>query len=266
MVVPSSSHVLLVSCVWRGEGLNYEWPISLLRSVEVWCRNFLWSGSIEKWGIPLVAWRFCCASINEGGLGLKQLVILNRSLLLIKRGWEIFSSRSEGCSFIHDHFWRNGIAYHSYSPSSIWPGVKKFWSVIQENARWLIGFGDISFWQDNFMGRPLVDFFASHSGRIGGLFGSVANFITNGSWDFPPLLQLHFPALCERISQVPISLDPFATDKLVRSSSSFEEFSAEIAFQFLRHPSPLIDWGKCLWSKFILPRMSLIVGLEGSAW
>ncbi|KAL6197994.1 hypothetical protein ACLB2K_027786 [Fragaria x ananassa] len=51
----------------------YEWPVSVVRKIEVWCRNFLWSGSIDKRGIPLVAWKSCCSPIAEGGLGLKQL-------------------------------------------------------------------------------------------------------------------------------------------------------------------------------------------------
>ncbi|PRQ50126.1 putative ribonuclease H-like domain, reverse transcriptase zinc-binding domain-containing protein [Rosa chinensis] len=93
---------------------------------------------------------------------------------------------------------------------------------------------------------------------VDNLSGSVANFIVDRSWVFPPLLQLHFPALCELVSQVPIALDPSTTDTLVWSSSSSGELTAKVAFHFLRQPSPSVDWGRCIWSKFILPRMSLL--------
>ena len=86
----------------------YEWPVSVVWKIEVWCRNFLWSGSIDKRGIPLVAWKSCCSPIAEGGLGLKQLVLLNRSLLL-KRCWEIYTAQSEGCAFIRNRLSRRNL-------------------------------------------------------------------------------------------------------------------------------------------------------------
>ncbi|KAL6225674.1 hypothetical protein ACLB2K_004523 [Fragaria x ananassa] len=116
----------------------YEWPVNLLSRLEVRCRNFLWSGSMDKRGVPLVAWKTCCALMDEGGLGLKQLVVLNRSLLL-KKAWEIYSSTSEGCSFLRNHFWRNGALRRSYASSSIWPCIKRFWQHVIDNGCWLLG-------------------------------------------------------------------------------------------------------------------------------
>ncbi|ONI14505.1 hypothetical protein PRUPE_4G283800 [Prunus persica] len=44
----------------------YEWPMSLLRKIEPWCRNFLWSSSFDKRGVPLVSWRRCiCEHIMD---------------------------------------------------------------------------------------------------------------------------------------------------------------------------------------------------------
>lgn len=118
---------------------------------------------------PLIAWRTCCLPFEEGGLGLKQLVVLNRSLLL-KRCWEIFSSNAAGCAFIRARFCHNGVLRRSYAASSIWPGVKKFWPTVVENGRWLIGSGTIiSFWKDNFLGQPLHEFLGAHAGMVGGL-------------------------------------------------------------------------------------------------
>lgn len=48
----------------------------------------------------------------------------------------------------------------SYAISSIWPGVRSFWPQIMDHGRWLIGNGSkISFWRDNFIGRPVIDLF-----------------------------------------------------------------------------------------------------------
>ncbi|XP_062028531.1 uncharacterized protein LOC133744441 [Rosa rugosa] len=235
----------------------YEWPVSLLRRLEVWCRNFLWSGSIDKRGVPLVSWRTCCTSLEEGGLGLKQLVVLNHSLIL-KKSWEVFSSTSTGCSFLRARFWRNGVLRRSYACSSIWPGVKRFWAQVQENTRWIIGSGrSVSFWHDNFMGKPLMDFFGSHTCMFALKDDLVADYIHNGAWNFPSLLQFHFPGICKLIDNVPISLVPDMPDKLIWVPSSSGELTAKEAFHFLRPRLPLRDWGKLIWSKFIIPRISL---------
>ena len=36
------------------------------------------------------------------------------------------------------------------------------------------------------------------------------------------------------------------------------ELTAKTAFQFLRPHAPIVAWGKSIWSKFIMPRMSLL--------
>lgn len=118
----------------------YEWPASLLKKLEVWSRNFLWSGSIDRRGVPLIAWKTCCSPLDEGGLGLKCLTLLNRSFLL-KKCWEVYSSSSNGCKFLHVRFIRNGMPRSSYAISSIWLGLKKFWPQVLLHGTWLIGSG-----------------------------------------------------------------------------------------------------------------------------
>ncbi|XP_062021415.1 uncharacterized protein LOC133737984 [Rosa rugosa] len=108
------------------------------------------------------------------------------------------------------------------------------------------------------MGKPLIDFFGAIDNGVDGLNESVASFINHGSWELPQLLQIHYPALCELISKVPIATNPTLDDTLIWSPSSSGELTAKLAFQFLRQPLPSMDWGKCIWSKYITPRISLL--------
>lgn len=233
----------------------YEWPISLLRRLEVWCRNFLWLGSTDKRGVPLLAWKTCCSPMDEGGLGLKQLVVLNRSLLL-KKAWEVYSSSLESCSFLRARFWRHGALRRSYAKSSVWPGIKRCWQHVLDNGQWLLGSNSqVSFWRDNFIGRPLVDFFGSH---VGTMEAKVADYINDGHWNFPPLLQLHFPDLCEIVRCVPIGITPQSSNHLVWVPSSSGVLTAKEAYSYLRSHLPPLAWGKLIWSKFIAPRMSFL--------
>ena len=87
----------------------------------------------------------------------------------------------------------------------------------------------------------------------------VADFIHNGAWSFPALLELHFPIVCDMIRTVPIAMAPNKQDQLIWSPFSSGELTAKEAFHFLRPHLPVIDWGKHIWSKFIIPRISLHV-------
>ncbi|KAL6185106.1 hypothetical protein ACLB2K_041241 [Fragaria x ananassa] len=106
------------------------------------------------------------------------------------------------------------------------------------------------------MGRPIVDYFGAHDG-LQGIKDLVSAFIVDGSWVLLDLLQLHFPALCNKIEQVPLATNASTEDTLIWMPSSIGDLRAKHAYQFLRHPSPSMPWGKSLWSRFILPRMSL---------
>ncbi|KAL6135028.1 hypothetical protein ACLB2K_067256 [Fragaria x ananassa] len=245
--VPIPSHVLFADDV-------YQWPISLLRRLEVWCRNFLWSGSIDARGVPLVAWKQCCSPLDEGGVGLKQLRVLNSSLLL-KKACDVFTSVSDGCTLLRTRFWRNGKLRRSYATSSIWPEVKHLGAHILENGKWLIGNGmRVLFWKDNFIGRPLYELFGLHDREANKLNILVADYISNGAWNFPTILQLHFPGLCDFVRQnVSISLTYHEDDQFIWTSSASGD-----AYNFLCPKFAVVSWGKLLWKKFIPPRMSLL--------
>jgi hypothetical protein len=95
----------------------YAWPVSLLTQVQSWVRNFLWSGDPQKRGVPLVSWIKCCRPKNCGGLGMRNLFTLNRSLLL-KRCWEVVSSNSPASKFLYARFLPKGISTAGYYKKS----------------------------------------------------------------------------------------------------------------------------------------------------
>ena len=103
----------------------YEWPSTLLKKVQGWMRNFFWSGDCLKRGSTLVAWSDCCLPKKEGGLGLKNIFSLNRSLLL-KRCWDMASGDSPSSIFLRNRFLKCGLQpKKSYQMSSVWLGLKK---------------------------------------------------------------------------------------------------------------------------------------------
>jgi len=80
-----AGRVQLVKLVIQGMLIHamcvYSWPVSLLREMERWIKNFIWSCDIHKTKLVTVAWKKVCTTYEEGGLGLRSLVTLNSSFL-----------------------------------------------------------------------------------------------------------------------------------------------------------------------------------------
>lgn len=61
-------------------------PTAIINKLEQQCRRFIWSGNSEAQKIHLVNWAEVCRPKLSGGLGLKNLTIMNEALLM-KLGW-----------------------------------------------------------------------------------------------------------------------------------------------------------------------------------
>jgi hypothetical protein len=51
----------------------YAWPHSLLKKLDRWIRNFIWSGDISNKKLCTVAWRQVCTHYEDGGLNIRSL-------------------------------------------------------------------------------------------------------------------------------------------------------------------------------------------------
>lgn len=59
----------------------YKWPLRLIKYMEKAIRNFVWTGSVISKKLVVVPWNQCCSPKAEGGLGIKNLSLLNSALL-----------------------------------------------------------------------------------------------------------------------------------------------------------------------------------------
>lgn len=55
---------------------TYSWPSSLIKELEVWFINFLWSRDVSKRKLVHVAWYKVCRPVPEGGLNIRSLATL----------------------------------------------------------------------------------------------------------------------------------------------------------------------------------------------
>ncbi|CAJ2645555.1 unnamed protein product [Trifolium pratense] len=89
----------------------YAWPISLLKDVDRWIRNFIWSGNVDQRKLVNVAWDKVCTPTNEGGLGLRSLRHINEAANL-KLCWELFTSSNHWVSLLRARVMRSYGIHH----------------------------------------------------------------------------------------------------------------------------------------------------------
>jgi len=151
-----AGRVQLVKSVIEGMLIHtmsiYSWPVSLLRELERWIKNFIWSGDIYKKKMVIVAWKKVCDAYDEGGMGIRSLVNLNAaSNLKICR--ELLQSKEQWAQVLRSRVIRNSTCINHHVYSSIWSGAKSEFQNIIDNSLWLVGDGEtINCWFDNWCG------------------------------------------------------------------------------------------------------------------
>ncbi|KAK3230190.1 hypothetical protein Dsin_002071 [Dipteronia sinensis] len=136
----------------------YKWPSSLLRLVNLKLRNFLHTGSCEETKLIRVAWNRCCKPYSQGGLGLKDLGLLNDSLLK-KLTWKFMTSESFVFSFLRKRYLTQLRKSHGeYVTSSIWPSFRSHYLDHLKEGIWLISENSQrDFWCNNWLGVPILE-------------------------------------------------------------------------------------------------------------
>ncbi|XP_042505477.1 uncharacterized protein LOC122082041 [Macadamia integrifolia] len=218
-----------------------------------WMRNFIWSGDPETAKGVTVSWDSICKPKQEGGLGIRRLRDVNKALLC-KQVWNIRHSSSALSSIINARFLKkNGELKKGYKSSTIWPGLRRMWSLVSSKERWVVGNGvSINCWKDRWVDS---ESFQQKAGLRDELFASssitVAAFIDNNEWNFPmvssSLLQDFFLAA----STINIPRGNIK-DKCIWTLSTSGQFSTFSAWNDIRRRNPkdqssiadLISWWK----------------------
>lgn len=207
----------------------------------------------------MVAWSKCCIPKDQGGLGLKNLQLLNKALLL-KRSWEVASKATISAAFLHVRFLTAGLQpFAHYKKSSVWLGIKKLWPVLLSNVRWLVGKGDaVRFWKDNWLGVPIVASCNIDESSLDFLNDKVAAFISNGVWNLPASFQRTYPNVTHSILSTVLPMDN-VTDQIIWAASTSGFLNSKEAYKFFSPSFPLVHWCHCIWHAAIQPRKSLAV-------
>ncbi|KAL0439663.1 UNVERIFIED_CONTAM: hypothetical protein Slati_2449300 [Sesamum latifolium] len=86
-------------------------PKTIIRAIKKKLRSFLWKGSNGS-GYAKVSWHQVCRPIEEGGLGIRGLLALNRGLMS-KHLWRIISADNTS-------LWVTWIFHYRLRSQSVW--------------------------------------------------------------------------------------------------------------------------------------------------
>jgi len=64
----------------------YKWLVSILKQVEQWSQNFIWTGDVMKKGIATINCDKICSPLENGGLKIINLHHEN-NVYLLKLTW-----------------------------------------------------------------------------------------------------------------------------------------------------------------------------------
>ena len=81
----------------------YAWPRTVLQQVRNWMRNFIWTGNVSSRAYYPVSWKKCCAPLKEGGLGVRNIMALNKAFLL-KKFWDFLTKSTPAAAFFSARF------------------------------------------------------------------------------------------------------------------------------------------------------------------
>lgn len=230
----------------------YKLPIGSLKKVQSCIMNFLWTGCISKKPPIAVAWQTVCTPKSNGGLGLRNIIALNK-VACLKNAWSILNSSNPWSRFFKTRF--NTAEHHTYKISSIWPNLKDAFSIIHLHHGWIVGNGNnINLWHDNWLGSTL------HSLTGVDLPAPIRNvclFIQNNQWHIPPLFSQNVLDIATQISS--IILPSSQTDDVrIWPYNSSGTLLFKDAYEFFSTASTCTSWSKHLWKSFIPPRLSVL--------
>jgi len=102
----------------------YKWTVSIIKQVEQWNRNFIWTGDIMKKGIATINWAKICSPLENGGLKIINLHHEN-NVYHLKLTWKFSYSNKSLSLLLKARVIKSKYQFRMvYKSSSIWPRTK----------------------------------------------------------------------------------------------------------------------------------------------
>ena len=249
-------------------------PVAVAKRIERLQSDFLWQGSGEEFKFHLVSWGQICTPIQNGGLAVRSLVTINKSLLG-KWLWRFGLER--------DALWRRVIvekygdeggvwSTHLVSGPygvSLWKYIRKEWETFSQFLEFKVGDGfRIRFWSDIWCGvvplrMEFPDLFRITRDKeaLVSTHLRVRNDVVHWELDF--IRSLHDWEL-ESMSKFldllySVSSKGQGNDQMWWQPSGSSIFQVRSYYQVLSNTAGVMFPWKCIWRSKVPPRVNFFI-------
>ncbi|KAL6569244.1 hypothetical protein OROMI_013758 [Orobanche minor] len=241
-------------------------PQYIIQDLEQIIARYFWGAVGPKRKTHWVSWRRICRPTSEGGLGIRSLSDMARAFSY-KLWWRLRAGTSLWSQFMLRKYcfagfytpMRTALKAHASHP---WRRLLRVGIQAQEFICWTLGSGsgEVSFWDDTWIGdRPLSSFFEI-SGRP---HLRISDLWVDGSWDRGRVEsivgdQLGFsPQFIQDILATPIAEDD--SDSMCWTLTSSGAFSLTSAWSHIRvRDQANLIYG-AIWTAFLTPTISVFI-------
>ncbi|XP_035540358.1 uncharacterized protein LOC118344262 [Juglans regia] len=217
--------------------------------------NFFWGENDGKRKYHWRSWRRICVPTKDGGLGMKDLKEVQKSLHM-KFAFRILSSNNLWSDFFRAKYIRHShFSTYKVKPtdSRFWRSLVKVLPEVMDNVKVLVRGGNASFWFDRWLASgPLsirVDEITNNRLRLQDCW-------SNNSWDEDLLRELVSEEVVEEIIQMPINVIP-GPDLFVWKPSTDGRFSTRTAWEVVRKRGQELPWHDWFWHQLLPKRISI---------
>ncbi|KAK4382266.1 hypothetical protein Sango_2888400 [Sesamum angolense] len=234
-------------------------PKGIIKEMIKRLRTFLWKGT-SAYGYPKVAWEVVCRPIEEGGLGIKDILALNRALMS-KHLWAVIKQDRTSIWLIGSSRFDSGTVRFGQLRKTKELGLEEnaltltFFDVAYSLSCWE---GDsVSLWHDPWhpLG-PLISRFPRGSQMTRtGLLDKLSVVVKDGQWNWPLITDI---ACLEITHMLPPILDG---PNRISWKSKDGSFNTSIAYELFHPPGPKVLWSSLLMGSFKIPKNCFILWL-----
>ncbi|KAL2237581.1 UNVERIFIED_CONTAM: putative mitochondrial protein [Sesamum indicum] len=233
-------------------------PKAVIKEVEKRLRTFLWKGT-SMTGYAKVAWKDICKPVEEGGLGIKDIGVLNRALMTKKLCDVIRCDRTSiWVEWLqHGRLWNNSIwTVGEQGGSWSWRKMLRLRSSIQPMVELHIGDGrSFYLWKDSWhqLG-PLLPRFPRGPILLG-LEDStkLSSVIDGGQWHWPLITDLECLQITYTLPQI------HGGDDTIIWRFPEGQPTTQALYRLFGPPEPKVGWTSLLSGSLKIPRHSFIL-------
>nr|CAN72177.1 hypothetical protein VITISV_012537 [Vitis vinifera] len=229
-------------------------------------RDFLWGGGALEKKPHLIKWGIVCSHKKKGGLGIRDLTILNRALLC-KWSWRFAVERDSywkliiGTKFgVGSGGWCTCGGREGYGVG-LWKEISKEGLLLLNNVSFSVGDGKrVRFWKDNWCGNTplceaypsLFDLAVSKDAKVADCWDSMGEV---GGWN-PRFLRPFNDWEVEEVESFLLiiqgkRLNADLEDRMVWKETKDGIFSVKSCFNSLDHSSAVPFPWRIIWSSFV---------------